>query len=459
MFLFLRRNPIPVAIGLALGIALRLWFVLKHPVIPGDAGIYAEIARNLLREGVYGLFRGSVIVPTLIRLPGYPLFLAGCFKLFGDNGFRAPMIVHLVVDLLSCVVIADTARRLWSDRAAKIAFVMAAVCPFTANYVATGLTETLELFFTALAVDFAIIAFDRKSLGWWAACGIAVAGAIQLRPDGGLLLGAIGLVILWEIYKRRSDRKHLFTAGVVLAVVSLAPLVPWTIRNWRAWHVFQPLVTMSASDPDEFVPKGWNRWVTTWTIDYASTEDLTFHVSSENIDMTFVPNRAFDSEQERQYVKSLFDQYNVGVTMTPALDQKFGELARQKIRQHPVRFYVLLPLARLVDVWFRPRTEMLPLDTHFWQFKIDHRNSTWAFGLAALNLAWIVSAVMGMIYRRDIRYLALFTVYPILRSLLLMKMAAIEDRYTLECFPAILVLSAIFWARRGKEESAQAEIT
>lgn len=434
---------------------MRLWFVLKHPVIPGDAGIYAEIARNLLREGVYGLYRGTKLVPTLIRLPGYPLFLAACFKVFGDNGFRAPMMVHLVVDLVTCFIIADTARRLWSDRAAKIAFIMAAVCPFTANYVATGLTETLELFFTALAVDFAIIAFDRKSIGWWAACGVAVAGAIQLRPDGGLLLGAIGLAILWELYKRHADRRHLFTAGVVLTVVSLAPLVPWTIRNWKAWHVFQPLVTMAASDPDEFVPKGWNRWVTTWTVDYATTEDLTFHVSSEEIDMAFVPNRAFDSEQERQYVKSLFDQYNDGTTMTPELDQKFGELARQKIRKHPVRFYVLLPLARLVDVWFRPRTEMLPMDTHFWEFKTDRRNSMWALGLAGLNFAWIAAAILALVYRKDIRYLALFTVYPILRSLLLVKMSAIEDRYTLECFPAILVLSAILFAQSRKKNTQQ----
>ena len=43
-----------------------------------------------------------------------------------------------------------------SDRAAKAAFMLAALCPFLANYAAAALTETLEIFFTALALDFAV---------------------------------------------------------------------------------------------------------------------------------------------------------------------------------------------------------------------------------------------------------------------------------------------------------------
>ena len=40
--------------------------------------------------------------PTLIRLPGYPLFLALCFRLFGMENYIAVMLVQLMaIDLWS----------------------------------------------------------------------------------------------------------------------------------------------------------------------------------------------------------------------------------------------------------------------------------------------------------------------------------------------------------------------
>ena len=59
------------------------------------------------------------------------------------------------------LIVADLARRTVSERAARVAFVLAAVCPFLANYAAAVLTETLEIFFTALALDCAAAALNR----------------------------------------------------------------------------------------------------------------------------------------------------------------------------------------------------------------------------------------------------------------------------------------------------------
>lgn len=447
---FFKSNWKLLSFALLSGIALRLLFVLHWPVVQGDSLIYAEIAKNVLNHGIYGMTHVDGVHSTLIRLPGYPLFLAACFKLFGQDNFRAVMLVQLLFDIASCFLIADVARRLVSDRAAKFAFVIACLWPFTANYVGTALTETLEIFFTIAAVDAAVIAFDRRSLRWWAVCGLAVAAAIQLRPDGGLLLGAIGLVIVSQLLRDRKNRPHIFAAGVVLAAVSLAPLVPWAYRNWKVFHVFQPLVTLSASDPDEYVIHGWDRWVKTWALDYSTTEDLTFHVSGEEISMAVVPSRAFDSAQERDYVARLFEEYNQTRTMTPALDDRFDELAAQKIRQHPLRFHIALPAARAAMLWLRPRTEMLPLDTHWWNFGEDLHDSLIASLLGLLNAALVVLALLGLLYRHNIRWLGLLVVYPIVRTLLLMKMGALEDRYTLECFPMVFILAAAWLALRSK---------
>jgi len=50
----------------------------------GDPLIYGGLAKNLVLHGSYALTGGGgELCPTLIRLPGYPLFLALCFRFFG----------------------------------------------------------------------------------------------------------------------------------------------------------------------------------------------------------------------------------------------------------------------------------------------------------------------------------------------------------------------------------------
>ena len=70
---------------------------------------------------------------------------------------------------------------------------------------------------------------------------MAVAAGILLRPDGGILLIAVGLFLLWRMWRRPAERTRLFWAGALVLAISVAPLVPWTIRNWRDFHRFQPL--------------------------------------------------------------------------------------------------------------------------------------------------------------------------------------------------------------------------
>ncbi len=152
--------------------------------------MYGDIAKNWLQHGTYGLSGVNDISPTYIRLPGYPAFLAAVFAIFGMEHYRAVLVLQLFVDISTCFLIADLARRLISARAARFAFLLAALCPFLANYVANALTETLEVFFTVLALDLAIVGLDtvhESSMKPWAGCGLAVGAAILLRPDGGLL--------------------------------------------------------------------------------------------------------------------------------------------------------------------------------------------------------------------------------------------------------------------------------
>jgi 4-amino-4-deoxy-L-arabinose transferase-like glycosyltransferase len=449
----LRKNP-RFFLFLTLGALLyRLYFAVLLPCLAAyDTYVYANLARTLLNHHVYGLSgdNGSFYV-TLIRLPGYPYFLAMVFRLFGQDHWRAVMVVQAFVDTATCLVIAAIARRVINDRAAKIAFVLAAICPFTANYAGTVLTETLTIFCTSLAFLFAIIAFEEKRLAPMVGCGAALAYGILLRPDTGWLLGSIGLFMLLRMWVMPGERKFLFKAGVLVLAVSLVPLVPWTIRNWRVFHVFQPLVNPAALDPGETEPVGFERWMGTWIVDYSNLEDVAFHVSGEPVNFDDIPQRAFADAQEKEEVRQLIARYNDQLDALPDVDTEFGRIADRQIRAHPIRHYVVVPLLKVAGIWLRPRTEMLPIDTHWWRFRDDPHDSSWAIFLMLVNFGFLAIAMMGILRGPPMRYVGLFLMYLLVRTFFLWHMGMAEDRYTLECFPALFILGARYLAGWGEQ--------
>ena len=441
-------------------LALRLTFYFLFPHVTGDSLIYGDIAKNWLDHGIFGLTHAEGVRPTWIRLPGYPAFLVLCFTLFGREHYHAVLLVQIAIDIATCFVIADLARRTVSIRAAQFAFALAALCPFTANYTVAPLAETLSIFFTAVALDAAVAGFMHLDDGWqswkaWAVCGVAISAGIQLRPDGGILLAAIGLFLLWRLWQRPLQRVHLFWAGTLVLVISLAPLVPWTARNWHQFHKFEPLAPRYASDPDEFVPTGFDRWVRTWMADYVSTEEIYWQIPGSEVDPSLLPSRAIDNEQQREQTQAIFDDYAKSHFVGPELNARFAQLAAERIQRHPLRYYVWLPLLRIADMWLRPRTEMLPLNSRWWEYVDDTQDCVLATIWGLINLLFVAAAVMGIIRGPRPRFLALMLLFLLLRSAFMGTLENPEPRYTLECYPVVLLLGGAWisgWTRWRRAE-------
>jgi 4-amino-4-deoxy-L-arabinose transferase-like glycosyltransferase len=456
----LRRNVRFFISGSLAALAVRLVLVFRFPAVVDDSRLYADIAKNWLQHGIYGITNSGSIMPTLSRLPGYPAFLAGIFAIFGTDNFRAVLLIQVLFDLATCFLIADMARRLFSDRAAKAAFLLAAICPFLANYAAAALTETLEIFFTALALNFAFAGLEiggspTRPLAPWLGCGLSIGGAILLRPDGGILLGAIGGYLIWHLLGglRSSASKKpsslspraLFLAGIVVAVGALGPLVPWTVRNLHTLHKFEPLAPRYANDTDEPLMPGFNRWVKTWTADYVSVQEIYWNVPGEEIDAGRLPLRAFDSPQQRELTTQIFADYNRDHDLTPELDARFANLAADRIHASPLRYYLYLPALRIADMWLRPRTELTSADPRWWEFNDDRRLLALSLGFGFINLLYVGLGLAGAIRGREFFGIGLFVLFLVIRSVFLGTLENPEPRYTLECYPALIVLaSAVF---------------
>ncbi|MGD0796753.1 MAG: glycosyltransferase family 39 protein [Acidobacteriaceae bacterium] len=451
-------------LALGLGLALRLWF-LWHPMpLDEDTYVYANLATNLFHHGIYGISENlgtsdldaggtnvaGPIDPSLIRLPGYPLFLGAVFALFGAGNMTAVLLVQVAIDLLGCWLIASFVREQVSARAGTIAIFLAALCPFTAAYSTIALTECLSVF----AVSLGLWACGRvlraqaeggMDRGAMALVSAAMAKAMLLRPDGALVAVAVVAAILWYAWRQGRLRAGVKTA-LLCGVLAALPLVPWTLRNWRTFHVVQTLAPRRVNEPGERVNYGFYRWMSTWAVDYVSTGNVFWRVGEESIEVGDLPARAFDSTVQRAQTAELLAEYNATKTVSPALDVKFGALASERLRAHPIECRLWVPALRVADMLLRPRTETLGLDADWWNFAAHRDESGEAVGLGLLNLALMTAALAGAVRvardRACVRWLAFPVIYIALRCALLSTMENSEPRYTLEMFPMLIACAA-----------------
>src|SRR5665811_1321470 len=144
------------------GLGFRLFIALQLPNdAPDDGRVYARIALNVLEHRSYSIETEEPYTPTFIRVPAYPVFLAGAYAIFGHGNNQAVRVVQAVLDTITCWLIALLALA-WApaawDRQKRrrlllIALGLAVSCPFMAIYVGTILTETsTTLLVTACAL-------------------------------------------------------------------------------------------------------------------------------------------------------------------------------------------------------------------------------------------------------------------------------------------------------------------
>jgi hypothetical protein len=226
------------------------------------------------------------------------------------------------------------------------------------------------------------------------------------------------------------------------------------VRNWRTFHVLQPLAPRYATDPGEAIPLGFQRWYRTWAIDFASTEEVYWNYDSAPVEIDDLPPRAFDSNDQYAQTEAILKAYNRTDNATPALDARFEALAEERIHDDPLRYYVALPVARLLNMIFRPRAEMLEIPLEWWRIREHPQMAFLAAGLAVLNLGYFVLGGIGLWRWRQsgwgphLALAAAMLGFVALRCALLLTLDNSEPRYTLEFFPVLIVWGSFLFSAK-----------
>lgn len=494
---------------LFIALSFRLVLAIRFPNdAPDDGRVYAQLARNLLEHRVFSHDSDPPFPPSLIRLPGYPLTLAAVYFVAGHTNNTAVRIVQALIDTATCGLVAWVSYCWMPDEerkrlAATASLTLAALCPFTAIYVATILTETPTSFLAVLACLTATLAFkNSKQSRWlWVVTGLVCGLAVLFRPDSGLFAAAIGLTIFFGVRRHdgalgkavtshRTPNGRTITSAAFFAIAFCLVLVPWTIRNRRVFHVFQPLAPAHGEMPGEFVPRGYLMWLRTWIDDGRYIGPVLWSLDTNPIKMDSFPDEAFDTDDERDRVAALIQKYNhpdeeetsssdeestdedntsdedssdedqteaqenseQNVEMTAQIDEQFGQIARERIQHSRLRYYVVLPIKRAMSLWSDTHSqyypfegELFPLDdldyTIHQQYWLPlFAGLTWIYTLFGAIGAWFLWRTRSLDSRRWV-VLALLIIF--LRLGFFATLENPEPRYVVELFPFLTILGGI----------------
>ncbi len=212
-------------------VLVRLWFLAGVPEMwTLDSRSYLRIALKIARDG-------SFADPQLgvLRLPGYPVFLACVKALFGRSA-DALLVSQAALGIAGAALGLALGRVLFpAPRLALILGLFLALNPASLALEHAVMSEALATFSLILA-SFALLLWARRAQhpGFSALAGAAVAACILVRLNGALFLGLLAVAALavtcWSA-EAPSPRRVPIGGLLAFALALGLSLMPWILRN------------------------------------------------------------------------------------------------------------------------------------------------------------------------------------------------------------------------------------
>ena len=201
-----------------------------------------RIARSLSAgEGFSSPFNGPT-GPTAWVAPLYPYLIAGVFRVFGIYSHASAFVLlalNSVFSALTCWSLYCLADETVGRRVARWTGWTWALLPYSMYWAIRWVWETS---FSALLLSLALLITVRLEraprLRLWILLGVTW-GVIALANPSCLSL--LPFSAAWLAYRLWRRRQPWFAGGALAAVLCLALIAPWTIRNYRVFGTLVPI--------------------------------------------------------------------------------------------------------------------------------------------------------------------------------------------------------------------------
>jgi 4-amino-4-deoxy-L-arabinose transferase-like glycosyltransferase len=187
----------------------------------------------------------------------YVSLLTGIYALFGPYPLAARLIQAVAAGLLQTWLTFRIAERLFSRRAGLVSAALAAFNGYFVLYSGALMTEALYIIAVLWIIDISTavtasaVTRDPAATRTWVLLGLALGAAALLRQVALLLVPAVVGFAVWHAARRlapgggipwQAAAMSLRRVAIALAVLAVL-ILPWTIRNYRAFDSFVLLNT------------------------------------------------------------------------------------------------------------------------------------------------------------------------------------------------------------------------
>lgn len=218
------KNQLIISFFLFLGLNIVV-YSLSPPdsFIAQDTKGYLEPAQLLINQDIYR---------SDIRLPGYPILLAGIL-LITDNLGLVTVLLQIGFAFATGLLAGLLAERIRKDTG-LLTLLFACFNPVTLLYVQSILSDLLFSFLFVAHLFFLVKVFDKLSIWPAIATGVFAGLAAVVRGNGQFLI-LVSPILMWLAY-RTYNHQFAWKKLVLVTIISLLSSVP-IVTPWLNWNM------------------------------------------------------------------------------------------------------------------------------------------------------------------------------------------------------------------------------
>jgi 4-amino-4-deoxy-L-arabinose transferase-like glycosyltransferase len=197
-----------------------------------DSERYMGLADGLIQTGRFANI--SQPSQSLIRTPGYPVFLVLVNLVFGD--YKWASLLQVLVAFLNCAIIYRIVRDLAAPGAVAFTAMILYLLSLNAAFESVRImSETITSFWLMLAFWMLVRYRVSRNWYWLAIGGLAMSAGVLTRP------ALYPLFIIWVLLfaglsawidKRRPWEGPVLRPALIFLISGLLPLLAWQARNY-----------------------------------------------------------------------------------------------------------------------------------------------------------------------------------------------------------------------------------
>lgn len=218
-------------LALTLRVAWVLW-VDRSGFVLNDTFLYHTNAQSIAAGQGFRPPWGGVSAQWP---PGYSLVLAAVYAICGVRPIAGELF-NALAGAVGVVLLTVLVERVVNRRTAVVAGIAFAVMPGPIMWTDVLVSETL---FTSMFIGlFVMLAYAKPTPIWLVSFGVMIGLGANVRGEA-MVWGLLPIVLFWTI----STPRELVRRVGLIALVAIATMVPWAVRNAVVMDAFVPTAT------------------------------------------------------------------------------------------------------------------------------------------------------------------------------------------------------------------------